>query len=68
MDPNAHKPEIARTTFLKGKLFEASGKPQKASIALRVATRLWKEITKKDRDVKSLAMEDFDGLVAFWSR
>jgi hypothetical protein len=68
MDPNVHKSEIARTTFLKGKLFEASGKTQKASIALRVATRLWKEITKKDRDVKSLAMEDFDGLVAFWSR
>ena len=68
IDPNAHKNEIARTTFLKGKLFEVSGKGQKASIAFRVASRLRKEITKDDRDVKSLAMDDFDELVAFWCR
>ncbi|RAL14029.1 NB-ARC and TPR domain protein [Aspergillus homomorphus CBS 101889] len=68
VDPNAHKNEIARTTFLKGKLFEATGKPQKASIALRVACRLRKEITKEDRDVKSLTTEDFNRIVAFWAR
>ena len=68
VDPNAHKNEIARTTFLKGKLFEAMDKAQKASIALRVACRLRKEITKEDRDVKSLTMEDFDEIVAFWAR
>jgi hypothetical protein len=68
VDPSAHQNEIARTTFLKGKLFEAMGKMQKSSIALRVACRLRKEITKEDRDVKSLTTEDFDEIVAFWAR
>ncbi|KAK2774312.1 hypothetical protein FQN52_004296 [Onygenales sp. PD_12] len=68
VDPSAHKNEIARTTFLKGKLFEATGRTQKASIALRVACRLRKEITKEDRDVKSLTTNEFDEIVAFWAR
>ncbi|KAL7794447.1 tetratricopeptide repeat domain-containing protein [Trichoderma ceciliae] len=68
VDPSAHKNEVARTTFLKGKLFEAMGKTQKASIALRVACRLRKEITKEDRDAKSLTTKDFDEIVAFWAR
>ncbi|KAE8379026.1 tetratricopeptide repeat domain-containing protein [Aspergillus bertholletiae] len=68
VDPTAHKNEIARSTFLKGKIFETTGKIQKASISLRVACRLRKEITGEDRDVKSLAMEDFDEIVAFWAR
>ncbi|EEP77378.1 predicted protein [Uncinocarpus reesii 1704] len=68
VDPNAHKNEIARTTFLKGKLFEAMGKAQKASIAFRVACRLRKEITKEDRNAKTLTMKDFDEIVAFWAR
>ena len=68
IDPTAHKNEIARTTFLKGKLFEATGKKQKAFIALRVACRLRKEITQEDRDVKSLTTADFDEIVAFWAR
>jgi hypothetical protein len=68
IDPSAHKNEIARTTFLKGQLFEVTGKRQKASIAFRVACRLRKEITKEDRDVKSLTTADFDEIVAFWAR
>ncbi|KAK5680154.1 hypothetical protein LTS10_007081 [Elasticomyces elasticus] len=68
VDPNAHKNEIARTTFLKGKLFEATGKTAKASVALRVACRLRKEVTNMDRDAKSLQTEDFDEIVAFWAR
>ena len=68
VDPKAHKNEIARTTFLKSKVFEETGKMQKASIAFRVACRLRKEITKDDRDVKSLSKEDFDDIVAFWAR
>ncbi|PYI30284.1 tetratricopeptide repeat domain-containing protein [Aspergillus indologenus CBS 114.80] len=68
VDPHAHKNEIARTTFLKGKVFETAGKPQKAAIALRVAARLRKEITNEDRDVRSLTTEDFDAIVAFWAR
>lgn len=68
VDPAVHKNEIARTTFLKGKLFEATSKAQKASIALRVACRLRKEITMEDQDSKSLTMKDFDKIVAFWAR
>jgi len=68
VDPSAHKNEIARTTFLKGKLFEVTGKIRKASIAFRVACRLRKEITKEDRDMNSLTTEDFDEIVAFWAR
>ncbi|TVY21056.1 hypothetical protein LARI1_G001255 [Lachnellula arida] len=68
VSPSEHKNEIARTTFLKGKLFEEMGKLQKASIAFRVACRLRKEITKEDRDVKSLTTKDFDETVAFWAR
>jgi flagellar hook-basal body complex protein FliE len=68
VDPSAHKNEIARTTFLKGKVLAAMDKMQKASIALKVACRLRKEITKEDRDVDSLMTEDFDEIVAFWAR
>jgi hypothetical protein len=41
---------------------------QKASIALRVAGRLRKEITGKPQDPKTLTIADFDELVAFWTR
>lgn len=68
VDPSAHKNEIAHTTFLKGKLFETTGKMQKASVALRVACRLRMEITQEDRDVKSLVTADFDEIVSFWVR
>jgi hypothetical protein len=68
VDPSAHKNEIARTTFLKGKVLAAMDKMEKVSIALKVACRLRKEITKEDRDVDSLMMEDFDEIVAFWAR
>lgn len=65
---STHKNEIARTTFLKGKLFESTGKTQKASIAHKVSCRLRKEITKEDRDVKSLTTEDFEEIVAILAR
>ncbi len=68
IDTGARKNEIARTTFLKGKLFEAIGKTQKASIALKVACCLRKEITGDSRDVKNLTSADFDEIVAFWGR
>ncbi|KAJ5686036.1 hypothetical protein N7536_008655 [Penicillium majusculum] len=68
VDPNAHKNEIARTTFLKGKLLSDMGEMQKASIAFRVACGLRKDITKEARDLNSLTMEDFDEIVAFWAR
>ncbi|KAJ6188767.1 hypothetical protein N7519_003675 [Penicillium mononematosum] len=68
VDPDAHKNEIARTTFLKGNLLATMGKMEEASIAFRVACRLRKEITKEDRDLKSLTTKDFDDIVAFWAR
>lgn len=68
VDPNAHKNEIARSMFLKAKLFKSIGKSQKASIALRVAGRLRKEITKQDRDLATLLIADFDDVIAFWCR
>ncbi|PLB49703.1 tetratricopeptide repeat domain-containing protein [Aspergillus steynii IBT 23096] len=67
VDPNAHKNEIARSTFLKAKIFETTGKTQKASISLRVAARLRKEITNVDKDAKTLKEADFDEIVAFWA-
>ncbi len=68
VDPGAHKNEIARTTFLKGELFGATGNTMKASIALKVAVRLRKEITGEERDERTLAMGDFDEIVSFWAR
>lgn len=68
VDQSAHKNEISRTTFLRGKLFEATGKMQKAAIAFRIAGRLRKEITKEDREPESLTTKDFDEIVAFWAQ
>lgn len=68
VDPSARRNEIARTTFFKGRVFEATGKVQKAFVAFRVACRLRKEITQEDRDVNDLTMKDFDEIVAFWAR
>ncbi len=68
-DAEVYKPELARTTFLKAKLLDQLGKTQKAGIAFKVAARLRKELVPEDkRDVKELAPDDFDRLVAFWSR
>jgi hypothetical protein len=43
-------------------------KVQEASSALEVACHLRKEITEDDREDKSLTIEDFDKIVAFWAR
>lgn len=69
-DPEVYKPEIARTTFLKAKLMRRLGKEQKASVALKVACRLRRDLVPlaDDRDASLLNFEDFDVLVTFWSR
>ncbi|KAH7323575.1 tetratricopeptide repeat domain-containing protein [Rhexocercosporidium sp. MPI-PUGE-AT-0058] len=67
-DPESYKPELARTTFLKARLLAKLGKTQKAAVTLKVACRLRKEVTGKVEDSSSLTSEDFDRLVAFWSR
>lgn len=68
-DAETYKPELARTTFLKARLLEELGKTHKATVAFKVAARLRAEIVPGDkRDVGSLRPEDFDCLLAFWSR
>jgi hypothetical protein len=68
VDSDTHKNEIGRSTFLKGKVFEAMGRDKKAYIAFRVATRLFNEVTQQKRQVGTLTAADFDEIVAFWSR
>jgi hypothetical protein len=60
-------PTPGRTQEYKGKVFEATGRTQKASVALRVACRLRQEITNKDRDLKSLTTNDFEEIIDFWA-
>ena len=68
-DAESYKPELARTTFLKARLLEQLGREQEGNIAFKVAGQLRKEIEPEDnRDVKDLSAEDFDHLLAFWSR
>lgn len=68
-DVEVYRPELARTTFLKARLLEKMGKTQKANVAYKVAGRLRAEVVPTDRrDVKSLAMKDFDEIVTFWTR
>ncbi len=68
LEPNVYQSEIARTTFLKSKVFKASGKGQNAVIALKVAARLRGELLDMEEDPEDLVMADFDSMVAFWSR
>ncbi|PWY91909.1 tetratricopeptide repeat domain-containing protein [Aspergillus sclerotioniger CBS 115572] len=68
VDQIAHKNQIARTSFLEGKVYEAMGEKHEASHPFRVAYWFRKEITNEDRDIKSLTMDDFDEIVAFWAR
>jgi hypothetical protein len=49
-------------------LLATMGKMQEAFIAFKVSCRLRKDITKEDRDLKSLTTKDFDDIVAFWAR
>ncbi|KAI0858271.1 hypothetical protein F4860DRAFT_486771 [Xylaria cubensis] len=68
-DAMVYKPELARTTFLKARLLEQLGKTQKANIAFKVVQRLRADVVPNDkRDVRSLEPQDFDCLLAFWSR
>jgi hypothetical protein len=68
-DAEVYKPALARTTFLKAKLLQQLGQKQKANVAFKVAGRLRRELVPDDtRDIADLTTEDFDSLVAFWSR
>jgi predicted negative regulator of RcsB-dependent stress response len=68
VDSNAHGNEIARSTFLKGKVLKTLGKKDEALAAFKYACKERRRITKEDRTLESLKMEDFDRIVAFWSR
>lgn len=68
-DAEAHKPEIARTTFLKAKLLQRLGETLKARATFTAVSRLRKELLPGDiRDVATLEARDFDKLLTFWSR
>ena len=71
LDPSVYQPEIARTTFLKGRLLRTLGKPDKAEKLIEKATAYWKlavgvsPMLQTDLPPKA---DDFDNLVTFWSR
>lgn len=68
-DVDVYLPELARTSFLKARLLEKMGKDQTANLTYKVAGQLKAEVVPSDkRDVKSLAMKDFDEIVTFWTR
>ncbi|KAI1121517.1 P-loop containing nucleoside triphosphate hydrolase protein [Nemania abortiva] len=68
-DAEVYRPELARTTFLNAQVLEKMGKTQEADSAYKVAGQLRKEVVPTDnRDVKNLAMKDFDAIVTFWTR
>ena len=48
-----------------GKFFGRLGKTQNATIALKVAARWRREVSKEDRSVTELTLEDFYRLVTF---
>lgn len=69
MDTASFKPEIARTTWLKARQVKLSGNVAAAAELESKAASLRAEILPGDqRTSKHLTDEDFDDLVAFWSR
>lgn len=65
-DPESNKRQIARTVFLKAKVIELAGNPQKAAAALKMASRVRLEATSERKAASELVFEDFDSLVMHW--
>jgi hypothetical protein len=67
--PDSHKPEIARTTFLKSKILKMLGEVKEAERCRQDAILRRKQIAgAPSRPDDDLTEEDFDTLVMFWSR
>ena len=66
---HVYGPEIARTTFLKAKIFRMSRDDKEADFLFTQAAGSRKAITKvTNLNDKNLTEAHFDELVAFWSR
>lgn len=68
IDQTANRNDIARGEFFSGQLWAQIQRPNIAALHFDIATRLREEITGDKRSADCLKMEDFDELVAFWSR
>ncbi|KAL7781016.1 hypothetical protein V8C43DRAFT_328491 [Trichoderma afarasin] len=61
--------EIARTTYLKGLLYNKLNRQEEADELMREAYSIRKKLEPMDsRPLEALSERDFDQLVAFWSR
>ncbi|KAL6895043.1 hypothetical protein GGI43DRAFT_424491 [Trichoderma evansii] len=61
--------ETARTTYLKGMLYQEMGEIEEADKQMRRAYEIRKRLKRTDsRPLEQLDETDFDQLVAFWSR
>lgn len=61
--------ETARTTYLKGMLYQEMGRMEEANKEMRRAYEMRKRLKRTDsRPLEQLDETDFDQLVAFWSR
>ncbi|KAK4497676.1 hypothetical protein PRZ48_010329 [Zasmidium cellare] len=69
LDASSFKQEIARTTWLKSRQRGMSGNPDEARELREEAYRMRQQLRPDDaRPWHELTEEDFDDLVAFWSR
>ena len=61
--------ELSRATFMKGQLYRLMSDEKQAKKDLMQAWRLRKKLRSQDaRKWDRLNFEDYDSLVAFWSR
>jgi hypothetical protein len=61
--------ELTRTKFKRGELLRLMGQEEEAQNAILEAYRLRKELVPEDdRSLEELKVNDFDKLVAYWSR
>lgn len=68
-DAEVYKPELARTTFLKARIFQQQGLDHKAAVTTKVAANLRSALVPESKKaVADLEQADFDALVTFWSR
>ncbi|KAI5363849.1 putative tetratricopeptide-like helical domain superfamily [Septoria linicola] len=69
LDPESFRHEIARTTWLKARQRAIAGNPPEAADLKQEATKLRAKLRPDDhRSPEELTDQDFDDLVAFWSR
>jgi len=70
--PDAYKPELARSTFLKANVLFLQNKDDSVHVdevaLFEKAVRMLQELGKgADKDAGDLTEADFDDLITFWS-